>query len=617
VRDRSGSLPLRFFLPLILLAFFIYWKHVFWDNLLPCDGDTLRLVYPSWSIVRDHLSHFQSLLWDPLRNMGQPLLASPPAQVLYPLQWISPFIGFVGYSKIFIAAHTALVLFYGRKLFLALHNDEATAWLGAMALGFNGLMLDKASVHCDLAAMSWIPACFYYLHRRRPLQLGACLALQWFAGLPTYSILTGVMMGAFALASERRGALLRVLCQGGAAGAGLAAIQWIPFLECLRQSQRGVLLGKDMATQFSSSPIELIRGLIVPSAAAPALPVASSSDPAVSGFFVGPFLSALFVCGAWRGGAAARRIAALTVVALLLALGNHLHFYARIPFITIFRFPSLWLVPATFGLIWVACAGFRSLPSARQRVLLLAVAVDLLIYSLNPLTGYADAAFITSTTLRPEKLQNIPTGTRLFHTWDITSTVHRWQLRGLNDWYVFKGMLVPSIGAAYGLAEVESRSQLISRRHVEFLVRINRAEPGSPLLAEARVSRIVTLAPGAASKPMPEKSDIRIIENTGLRPRFSMDNGRPVEVQRDQPGSLACTAQGPGRLVVYESYFPGWTATADGRALEVKPFDQTFLSVNVPPGPQTIVLKYRPWSFYAGAAISALTLLLIALAVVF
>ncbi len=309
--------------------------------MLPCDGDTLRLVYPSWVIVRDHLRHFHSLLWDPLRNMGQPLLASPPAEVLYPLQWISPFIGFISYSKIFIAAHTALVLFYGYKLFSMLHDDEWTGWLGAIALAFNGLMLNKASVHCDLAAMSWIPACFYYLCRRRALPLGVCLAFQWLAGLPTYSILTGVMMGVYALSTETRALYFRVLFQSGMIGAGLSAIQWVPFLECLHESQRGLLLANDVATQFSLSPIELLRGLVLPSVIASSLPTLSASDPAVTGFFIGPFLLALFIRGAWRSSKTTRATAGFALLAFVLTLGDHLKFYDRIPFITVFRFPAL------------------------------------------------------------------------------------------------------------------------------------------------------------------------------------------------------------------------------------------------------------------------------------
>ena len=614
MRNRSELLTLRFFLPLVILIFFIYWKRVFWDNMLPCDGDTLRLVYPSWMVVRNQLRHFQSLLWDPLRNMGQPLLASPPAEVLYPLQWISPFMGFVSYSKIFIAFHTALVLFYGYKLFAMLHQDEWTGWFGAIALAFNGLMINKASVHCDLAAMSWIPACFYFLCRRRPLPLGVCLAFQWLAGLPTYSILTGVMMGAYAVSSDMRAKYFRVLFQSGAIGAGLSAIQWVPFLECLHESQRGVLLTKDVATQFSLSPIELLRGLALPSAITSARPPASASDPAVTGYFIGPLLSVLFIGGAWRSTKTIRWMSVFTLLAFVLTLGDHLKFYARIPFITVFRFPALWLVPATFGLIWVGCACFHSIRSGGvRRWVLFAVIVDLLVYSFTPLAGYADAVFMTATPLRPQRLLNIPQGTRLFHTWNITDTVHRWQFRRMEDWYIFKGMLVPSIGVAYGIPEVASRSQLISRRHGAFLMRLNQAATGSPLFAEARISRVVTLIPDAVMKTMPDKNDVRVMENIDLKPRAWMNNGNPVEIERDAPGLLACTTTGPGKLIWSESFFPGWTASSDGQAIATRPFDETFLSVDVPKGKHAVVLKYRPVSFYIGAAMTAVTLALIAL----
>ncbi len=172
---------------------------------------------------------------------------------------------------------------------------------------------------------------------------------------------------------------------------------------------------------------------------------------------------------------------------------------------------------------------------------------------------------------------------------------------------------MPSIGVAYGLSEVESRSQLISRRQVAFLTRLNQEKMGSPLIAEARISRIVTLSSEAAMKSMPEKTDIRIIENTDLKPRAWMDNGTAVVVGQDTPGLLTCTTTGPGRLIWSESFFPGWTATCDGKRVPVQAFDETFLSVEIPAGAHNVRFHYRPISFYVGMTISAMTLLLIGL----
>ena len=69
----------------------------------------------------------------------------------------------------------------------------------------------------------------------------------------------------------------------------------------------------------------------------------------------------------------------------------------------------------------------------------------------------------------------------------------------------------------------------------------------------------------------------------------------------------------PGYLVLIDSYYPGWQATADGQAAEILTADHAFRAVALRAGKHTVVLKYRPLSFQAGAWISgAAGLLLVA-----
>ena len=69
------------------------------------------------------------------------------------------------------------------------------------------------------------------------------------------------------------------------------------------------------------------------------------------------------------------------------------------------------------------------------------------------------------------------------------------------------------------------------------------------------------------------------------------------------------TANYAGLLVLTDTFYPGWIAEEDGRRLPILRADGWFRAVALPPGPHRVVFRYRPLSFYAGAAVSAAALL--------
>ena len=62
-------------------------------------------------------------------------------------------------------------------------------------------------------------------------------------------------------------------------------------------------------------------------------------------------------------------------------------------------------------------------------------------------------------------------------------------------------------------------------------------------------------------------------------------------------------------LITSDAYYPGWRASIDGREAPLYRADYAIRGVMLPPGPHTVSFDYRPRSFYAGATISALTLI--------
>ncbi len=75
-----------------------------------------------------------------------------------------------------------------------------------------------------------------------------------------------------------------------------------------------------------------------------------------------------------------------------------------------------------------------------------------------------------------------------------------------------------------------------------------------------------------------------------------------------EPGlvRVAVAAQTPAWLVVSEGFDRGWRARVDGAPARIFRANGVFLGVPLPAGAREVVLSYRPASFVAGAALSAI-----------
>ncbi len=66
-------------------------------------------------------------------------------------------------------------------------------------------------------------------------------------------------------------------------------------------------------------------------------------------------------------------------------------------------------------------------------------------------------------------------------------------------------------------------------------------------------------------------------------------------------------SDGPGWLVLSDTYYPGWEATVDGRSTPIYQANGSVRAVRLPEGKHEIVFCFRPRSFYWGALISAVS----------
>jgi uncharacterized membrane protein YfhO len=79
---------------------------------------------------------------------------------------------------------------------------------------------------------------------------------------------------------------------------------------------------------------------------------------------------------------------------------------------------------------------------------------------------------------------------------------------------------------------------------------------------------------------------------------------------------VAATATSPSLLVLTDDFYPGWTATVDGRPATVQRVDYLLRGVSLGPGQHTIVFSYEPTSWRLGLIISIVCLVGLLVAVV-
>ena len=71
-------------------------------------------------------------------------------------------------------------------------------------------------------------------------------------------------------------------------------------------------------------------------------------------------------------------------------------------------------------------------------------------------------------------------------------------------------------------------------------------------------------------------------------------------------------AKRDGYLVLLDSYYPGWKAEVDGRAVPIERADYLFRAVFVTQGEHTVTFSYEPDSLKVGLLISIATAVLVA-----
>jgi uncharacterized membrane protein YfhO len=102
-----------------------------------------------------------------------------------------------------------------------------------------------------------------------------------------------------------------------------------------------------------------------------------------------------------------------------------------------------------------------------------------------------------------------------------------------------------------------------------------------------------------------------------------LEGGRALDLQPDQPAEVRVIRYGTngleievdssaeGYLFLSDPFYPGWRAEVDGQTAEIVPANYAFRAVAVTPGVHRVVMTFRPATWYAGAAITGLAVLIL------
>jgi hypothetical protein len=411
--------------------------------------DILLVWYPQVEGFVRALASGAWPLWNPSLGFGQPLLADPSAQILYPPTWLNLVLRPWQYYTLYVAAHMLLA---GLGLFALARRWGATVWGAGLAAALwmlSGPYLSFLDLWHHFAGASWLPLVALCadraLEHRRPREAalwGVAQAAQILAGSADMCAMSVVFAAGLALRHVAwrtpRAPANRSLVASGLLAAlialGLTAGLWMPALDIVSRAARSNLPSQ-VRTYWSVHPLVLAESII------PGLWSGLPLHPRLRALFFESreaFLGSLYLGGATLGLLALclfgpphprkRLLAALTGVALLVALGRHTVAYDIVvtvaPPLRILRYPVKIMALASLGWSLLAALGFdawRAKEAAASRatriavwtlVALAAVDVGLAVSAIASPDSWA-AALELPATMSPAMAMRTPSG-RLF-----------------------------------------------------------------------------------------------------------------------------------------------------------------------------------------------------------
>lgn len=539
--------------------------------------------------LRDHFDYFQPLryftaqelkaghlpYWNPYNAAGEPWLANPQTGVFYPPSWLFLALPFETAYMLFLLLHLIL-LGWGAYLLFARNASPGAAMIGAAALMFSGPVLSLLDVQNNLATLAWIPLALWCACEGAWRRGGIVLALAFLAGEPFFAALAALL---YVLVRRKRDAIGTALI-----AFGISAIQLLPFLAFVATSDRAGGMGDALILRDSMPLLDWYR-VLVPG------PTSQHFIPVV---YMGIAVVVLAAIGIGRN---TLPWLALLAFAIVLAAGPS--FLGELP-ITLFRYPARLVPIAAIAVAALAANGWERIRRGDRRWLdLIVVAVVV-----------ADL---------------LPRSMPLLRTAEFRRDVVPYpRLIGADEKFLRFGEIDPRQRASWiaGYLNLYDRrfdaftaAPLANERYVRF-VRQMLAEPKGTLFSRAGVAFILTKyqLPRWWSE-VAHAGGVTVYRNRNALPMAAHFSPGSQSVRfapwrlDTRSARISVNAPRDGVLVLRQQTAAGWKVSLDGKPATPLIIEGLFRGVSVPKGRHEIVWTYDPPLFFAGIAVTLLTLL--------
>lgn len=183
-----------------------------------------------------------------------------------------------------------------------------------------------------------------------------------------------------------------------------------------------------------------------------------------------------------------------------------------------------------------------------------------------------------------------------------------------------KNILVPLVNAQFNIPGVEWPASLDIQAVSNALATL-RGDSGYDIKNPATVSQLnigAVLMPDNLPAIVPgtlltTQAGINIFA-TPSQPRAQLTtmNGQQVDIPYISlsPTQIMFTTSQAGRLLVRDTWYPGWQATIDNVSIPITQTPPFFRSLNIPAGKHTVLMTYHPTLIYWGMGLSVLAILL-------
>ena len=623
---------------LLAVLVFLFYAAPLTSSIASIQWDAADVHYSCQKYWSDNLREGKLPFWTPYVYSGMPFLADPQVGAWYPLNWPFFLAGITPRSIEWELALHALLACLGTYLLARdLVANRGAALLAAIGYGFSGFFASHSS-HVGMfqgaSLFPWLLWSFgralerdWRLYGAAASLAGAGIvlaghfqtALYCFFGLALFAAAT------IALDPNTRARGSALLAGVAAASALLAAVEVLPGLELTWHSIRA---GADFGKQTNSSlpPGALLTLLLPDFYGAVSGSYSGPGDITQFYFYQGPLLPVLAAAGFRRG--RLRWIAlALLVPAVWYALGPPGGLYLAIAWLPGFRSVRapvhIWFV-AALALSLAAAAG-AAWADARWRAkwlipaMLAIVFADLWYWNMSRnALAYARAPYDELYGTAADNFERASAPIR-------QNPLHRiWFEHDSNTFGPMNWALNSRTETSYGYnpLELQAYADYVAAarsnpRLIDGLAATHKIDgasgtivPNPSALPRISVPRAVTVVrtgvEAKAALASLDPAERAIVVSPG--PAAAQAPGARADIvgyEGDRYG-IRYSAASPVLLRVAVPYFPGWTATVEGRPVPVAAVDYALTGIFVPAGSHEVNFAYRPTWFAAGAGVSAL-----------